>query len=178
VAGSPRKRERKTRWQLLMDDPATLRAIFDHVAEGGTVRSWSLREGVRPADVRAWLAGDDKRKQLLADAESARHDYLHDGVVEKLRALTEADLAEAFYASGKKKGKLKPLHEMPPVLRAAIAAIKPDEIKVVAPDRAVELMGKYLRLFVERHEHTGKVTLEDLVGGSMAPPEASAAPRE
>lgn len=159
-----------------MDDPATLRAVHDHIAEGGTVRSWALAEGVRPVDVRAWIAGDETRRTLIGEAEKARHEYLHDGVIDKLKALTEADLAEAFYARGKKKGLIKPLHDMPPTLRAAIAAIKPDEIKIVDPARAVELLGKYLRLFVERHQVESKVTLEELVGGSMAPTEPPPAP--
>lgn len=43
------------------------------------------------------------------------------------------------------------------------------KIKTISPERALELLGKYRRMFIEKVEHSGKVTLEDLVAGSHTP---------
>lgn len=45
------------------------------------------------------------------------------------------------------------------------------EIKQYDKLRALELLGKHLKLFTEKVEHSGKVTLEDLIAGSKQNPE-------
>ena len=33
-------------------------------------------------------------------------------------------------------------------------------------EKGIELLGKHLSMFIEKHEHTGSLTLEDIVAGS------------
>lgn len=176
MAGAPIKRARTDRWTALMNDPATLRDICDFVAEGHSLVEWVRAHDVRYGDVWSWIIADDRRQELYAKALEGRGEFLNELVVRNLRQLADVDIGELFYGRGKKKGQRKPMHELSPALRRAIVAIEADgKIKLVSPKDATELLGKYRKLFVEQHAHTGKLTLEELVGGSMpAKPEAPA----
>lgn len=184
MASSPRKRDRTDRWLDLAGDPATLRAICDHVAEGGALPEWCRAQGVRFADVNAWLSAEDARCLLYDQAKKGRDEYLGEIVIRNLRQLAEADWRDAYDA----KGRLLSFTKWPDGLRRAVLRIEYGEVatstdkgktikhgrdisdvRLVDPAKAVELLGKYRRMFVDKVEHSGSLTLEDLVGGSMAP---------
>lgn len=170
MAGSPRRRARTDRWTASRDDPATLRVICDFVAEGHSLVEWVRAHDVRYGEVWAWLIADERRRELYAQAIEGRGEFLNELVVRNLRDMAEADIGDMFYRAGKRKGRRKPLHEIPPALRRAITAIEADgKVKLVSIKDATELLGKYRKLFVEQHQHTGKLSLEELVGGSMKP---------
>ncbi len=148
---------------------ATLAAIHAHLAEGGSLRGWCRAHDVRFAEVYAWIQGDEALAKQYAAAKEARLEAHAEHVNEAAYELSDVDLAEAYDA----RGRLKPLHQMPRALRRAITAIEYDEdgnvakIKFVDQLRAAEFLAKLRRMLVERVEHEGKVTLEELVGGSM-----------
>jgi len=177
-----KRRERTDRWAALAADPATLRAICDHVAEGGSLPEWCRAHDVRFADVNAWLSADKRRAELYQAARTARDEFLDELVIRNLRLFADLDLGRAY----DKDGELLPLHKMPEDIRRAITKVEVTEefagrgesrehigytkkIRTVSPERALELLGKYRRKFVDRVEHAGKLTLEELVGGSMNP---------
>lgn len=178
MAGSPQKRARTNRWLTLVGDPATLRDICDFVAEGHSLVEWVREQDVRYGDVWSWIIADDQRKSLYAQALEGRNEFLNELVVRNLRQMADADPAQAYH-----DGKLLPFIEWPEGLRRAVLSIEygsalttavkknktreVSKVKLVDPARAAELLGKYRKLFVEQHEHKGKLTLEDLVGGSM-----------
>lgn len=175
-----KRRQRTERWAAMIGDPATLRAICDHVAEGGSLPEWCREHDVRFADVNAWLSGDDYRAKIYQAARQARDEFLDEIVIRNLRLFADLDLGRAY----DKDGELLPLHKMPEDIRRAITQVEVTEefkgrgesrehigytkkIRTVSPERALELLGKYRRKFVDRVEHGGKLTLEELVGGSM-----------
>lgn len=187
MASASRKRQRTHAWLDLAEDPATLRAICDHVAEGGALPEWCRAQGVRFADVNAWLSADEGRRLLYDQAKKGRDEYLGEIVIRNLRQLADVDIAQAY----DENGNVLPIADMPPELRRAIAGLEVFEeyqgrgenreyigqtkkIKLVDPAKAVELLGKYRRMFVDKVEHSGSLTLEDLVGGSMASPASPA----
>lgn len=171
MAGSPKRRARTDRWTALMADPATLRDICAHVAEGGGVPGWCRQHDVRFADVWTWLVGDERRRALFEAARGARVEHGIEHVNAVIYDLTMVDLADAYDAHGR----LRRVQDMPEKLRRALSALEldadgsPVKIKTVDPARAIELLAKLRRMLIEQHEHTGKLTLEDLVGGSMKP---------
>lgn len=76
-------------------------------------------------------------------------------------------------------GQLLPIHKIPEEVRRAIAGIdiykdftegveigETKKLKFWNKNQALELLGKTRKLFTEKVEHSGKVTLEDLVAGS------------
>lgn len=109
-----------------------------------------------------------------------------DRVLHELERLAMVDPAEAYTPDGQ----LKPMHEIPEDLRRSIAAIEVDElfagkgdareqigytkkIKFWPKEKALEQLGKYLKMFSDRLDvnHTGKLTLEDLVASSFNKPD-------
>lgn len=184
-----KRRQRTDRWLDLVEDPATLRAICDHIAEGGALPEWCRAQGVRFADVNAWLSADDGRRLLYDQAKKGRDEYLGEIVIRNLRQLAEADWRDAYDA----KGALLPFTQWPEGLRRAVLRVEYDttlvaaskgskakrkrdisDVRLVDPAKAVELLGKYRRMFVDKVEHSGSLTLEDLVGASMPAPAPTA----
>ncbi len=182
MAGSPRKRERRRRLADLTGDPATMSTIVRRVAEGGTLLELCREWQVAYSDVVVWIGADHTRKERYDLAVECRGEWLGELVIAGIRAIADLDLAEAYDA----QGALKPMHQIPEHIRRAIAAVEVAELyegqgqdrrlagqtsklKLVSKEKALELLGKYRKMFVDRIEHQGKVTLEELVGGSMPP---------
>ncbi len=101
-------------------------------------------------------------------------------VLKKLLDLATVDLAKAYDINGR----LLPIHDIPEEVRIAISGIKVfEEFEGFGKDRiqvgevreikfwdklkALELLGKNLKLFTDKVELSGKVTLADLVAGSL-----------
>lgn len=66
------------------------------------------------------------------------------------RALSGVDVYEEYENEGRK--------------REAIGVTK--KVKMNDKIRALELIGKHFKMFTEKHEHSGKISLEQLVAGS------------
>jgi hypothetical protein len=111
----------------------------------------------------------------------AHHELTAARVIEEIRRLALSDIGQLFDAHGR----LKPLHDIPPAVRACIASVKTTkknltvgdgvqedviEVKLWDKVKALDQAGRYHGLFVERHEHTVALTLEELVAGAGEPP--------
>lgn len=111
---------------------------------------------------RAW------RTQLTADR-----------VLEGIADLAYYDIAELFADDGS----LKPIHEIPQRMRMAIAGVEVEELwegrgearerignlhKVKLVDRkgSLELLGRHLKLFTDKVEHSASASLEDILTAS------------
>lgn len=170
MASAPRKRERRDRLAALLGDPDTLRALCDHVIEGGTLVEWCRARDVKYTDVAAWIAAEDHRREKFEAAKDLRGEFLAELVVRNLRMFADVDMNDAL----DKRGKLLPFRQIPEHIRRAIREIeyslagKPDKIKLVAPERAIELLGKYRKMFTDRIEHDASETLEELLTRSRA----------
>jgi hypothetical protein len=197
VAGSPNKRDRIDRWLVLAGDPATLRDICDHIVEGGTLREWCEQEDVRYSDVSLWLGAETERRDRYDTARSLRDEWLTDTVIRNLRIFADVDIARAY----DDHGVLLPIAEMPEDVRRAIVSIEIDEeqvnrsqvdrdadegeapelvhtrtrkIRLVSREKAVELLGKYRKMYVDKVEHSADATLEQLLTKSRETPKPPA----
>lgn len=105
---------------------------------------------------------------------AARVEVTADTVLRELLNIARVDLSQCYTATGE----LKSIHEIPEDVRRAIAGIEVDEImegrgvdavkvgetkklKFWDKPRALELLGKHLKLFVDVHEHHGLERLVD-----------------
>lgn len=110
-------------------------------------------------------------------ARSQRTRVTQDRVLTAISDMAYFDIADAFTEDGA----LREVHELSPALRSAIAGIEIEEIrlgkdgpvvgrikKVKLADRkgSLELLGRHLKLFTDRVEHSGNVTIEDFVSAS------------
>lgn len=115
------------------------------------------------ADVQARIS-----EQMAKRAD--RLELKAEDVLRELLRLARVDIAGAFDS----EGRLRPIHEIPEDVRRAVAGVDVVErdgtlttkVRFWDKTRALELLGKHLRLFIERVEHSGNVTLEELVAGS------------
>lgn len=118
------------------------------------------------------------RCQVLANERSKRTEIDADTVLKELLKLATSDLRRLF----KDDGSLLPPDEWPDDVAMAVASVEVDEIfdgfgadrtqigltkkvKFWDKPKALELLGKHLKLFTDKIEHSGKLTLEDLVAG-------------
>lgn len=144
----------------------------------------AIRAGYSPgsADVQgARLLGNARVRQLIDEAlerRAARVEVKTEDVLRELLRLALVDVGRAYDESGR----LLPLHEMPEDVRRAIVAVEVDEskaagvvrkVKFADKVRGLELLGKHLRLFAEKVEVTGRVTLEELVLAASKKPEGT-----
>lgn len=103
--------------------------------------------------------------KAATDARSERTGITADRVLQELARLGFSDLRRAF----DEKGNLKRPEEWDDDTAAAIASVEVvtrsigdgeveqvHKIKVWDKNSALEKLGKHLKMFVERHEHTGK----------------------
>lgn len=103
-----------------------------------------------------------------------------DDVLRELANVGFIDIGEAF----DDEGSLLPLKKMPASVRRAVSSIETSSVvlddgkatfvtKVKFWDKlkALELIGKNLKMFTDMHEHTGKLSLESLINEAMKPKE-------
>lgn len=197
MPGSPKRRNRRDRLSALLGNPATLRALCDHLVEAGTLLEWCRAHDVPYAAVSAWIAAEEHRREKVDAALQLRGEYLSDMVIRNLRMYADLDIARAYGADGR----LLPIREMPEDIRRAIREFEVEEglgaidtadpgpnggqlkrrrksklirtrttsIKTITPEKAVELLGKYRKMFTDRIEHDASETLEDLLTASRQP---------
>lgn len=146
----------------------------------------AIRAGYAPktAEVAASkLLSKGKVAQAIAEAMKRRQERVEvkqDDVLRELLRIARTDIGEAFNTDGT----LKPLHEMPEDVRRAIASIEVEtlHVKGEADDgpfdrgtarvakirfwdktRGLEMLGRHLKLFTDKVEHSGTLTLDQLV---------------
>lgn len=120
-----------------------------------------------------------KVREAIDDAirrRSERVEIRTDDVLRELLRLATVDIGQAF----DEQGRLKPMHEMPADVRRAIASVETIElyggdgrerveigqirkIKFWDKTKALEMLGRHLKLFTDRVEHSVSMTLEQLV---------------
>jgi phage terminase small subunit len=116
--------------------------------------------------------------QTLMKARSRRTELTADRILREIMKIAFSDLSQAF----DDEGNLLKIKDMPRSIRCAIAGIDTEEmfegygdertwtgyskkLKLWDKNKALELLGKHLKLFTDKVEHSGKVTLEDLIAG-------------
>lgn len=120
------------------------------------------------------------RIQELMEKRSSKVEVSAEMVLRELVHLATVDLSEAYNPDGT----IKPLQEIPEPIRRAIAGFEQVEefegtgrdrvqvgykkkIKFYDKTKALELIGKHLKLFTDKVEHSGTVSFADLVVGSF-----------
>lgn len=111
-----------------------------------------------------------KRVAALMAERAKRTRITKDRVLEGIAELAYFDIADAY----DERGAVKPLHEMPPALRHAIAGIESQELqidgvvvghvrklKLVDRPRAYEMLGRHMKLFTDKLEVNDKTGLAD-----------------
>lgn len=151
----------------IINDPKTPDTIFDHVANGGSLIDLCEVWQVPYHLVARWLYADEIRKKMYMSALDARIEWMIQRLIGELKSLA--------FVNGKAilddNNKLIPLHKWPVEAQRALASFECDErgltkVKLYDKLKSIELLGKDLGRFVQKHEVSSKLTLEDIVAGS------------
>lgn len=173
---------RAERAARLQADPETLNKICVHISNGGDLINLAEGWDVRFGDLANWLHADKERERRYLAAMNDRMEWGQEVILKELRSIGLSDLRSLF----KEDGSLKPTNEWPESMGKMVSLIEVDElfagygkersqigftkkIKLWDKMRALELLGKNLALFTEKVEHTGTLTLNDLILESMKP---------
>lgn len=157
----------------IFTDPDLMAKITAHVTNGGSLIDMASLLRVRYSDFMRYIRQDKERSAAYDNAVSDRAEWAKERVLVEMRRIATLDLRDAYKASGE----LKPPSEWSPELAAVIAGVDTREIfdadgnKVAEMKRlkmwdklkALEMLAKNLKLLTDRVEHSGSLTLEDMV---------------
>lgn len=154
----------------------TLDEICASVSSGGTLPEWCELNHARFGLIAAWINSDPKRLDLYTAATVMRGEWFEQVIFKQLRGIASLDIRGAL----NKDGSIKPPDEWPDELALALSGFEIDELKDSDGDhsgdrkkiklldklRAIELLMKNRRMLSDRVEHSGSVSLEQLVTAS------------
>jgi hypothetical protein len=157
----------------------TLKTIFCHLANGGSLVDLCQSWNVRYSDVVYWMNGTEERKKALNAAIEAQQEWVKTSLLRELKQISFVDITKILNREG---GLIDPA-SWPPEIARVIESIEIKEnfadngdgqeqvgwtkkVKLASKLKAIEMMMKNLGMLTERVEHSGKVTLEELVAGS------------
>lgn len=150
--------------EYLVDLNGSAAAIRAGYSEAGAKKQ--AHEILSKPDVKAWIAARAKKSAEKMELKA-------ENVLAELMRLGFVDVAGAFDESGR----LKPVHEMPEDVRRAISSIEVvedhdgDIVKKVRfwdKPKSLELLGKNLKLFVEKIEVTPDSDFARLLSDALA----------
>lgn len=152
----------------------------------------ALRAGYSPASARteaSQLLAHAEVQERIAELAAARNEKLEIKAEDVLRELHRMLVADVATAIDEATGALKPIHEIPIDLRRTIASVDVEEmyewigerpnrekvevgrvkkIKFWSKERAAEMLGKHLALFIERLKVEGLEGLADALSAGRA----------
>ena len=155
--------------------------IAAHVASGGSVINMAAILNMPYGILSNWVHECEERRKRYGSALDDREQWAKENVLGELRKLGNSDLRELF----KKDGTIKDTKDWPASVAYAVKSIQVEELwegrgdnreqvgvvkKIQFWDKtkSLELLGKNLKLFIDKIEHSGKVKLEDLVTGDVS----------
>ena len=174
-----------------MDIERTREVIFQHdfidmvcsnIAAGGSLVDLCITLDIHYPVVHYHITHNEEwNKQYI---ESLKHcnEWLRASILRELKALATIDIRKAYDDDGN----LLPIKDIPDDVAKALASIETDEIyegrgvhrEQIGVTRtirfydklsALEKLGKTIAMFTEKVEHTGALTLEQLVSQSRLP---------
>lgn len=177
-------RDRSERFIAMAAEPSVFDRLLAFIVEGGTLAKWCRQHDVRYSDYWQWLHDVDhaERVERYTTALEGRQAYLGDVVVSGLTEIAEADIRKLYDG----KGKLLDAHKLPDELARVVSEVSEDEdartgnikrkVKLESRKGGHELLGRAIGLYKDKLVHEGKLTLEELVGGSHNGDAGSMAP--
>jgi len=169
-----------------MDEyPTTfLTTVCTHVTNGGALPEFCKSLKLPYNHVITWIYSNSDRAAAYEAAQRARGEWFIQSILNELKDIALADIRQAY----DQQGNLLSPDQWPDSLARVVQAVETEEIydgrgkdrqpigttkrlKMWDKLRALELLGKNLRMFKEEVEHSGTLSLEALVEGSMKPDE-------
>ena len=172
--------ERRERWARLEQDPDLIDTICCHIASGGSLVDLAETYDIPYGWLMNWIRADKTRNERFMHSLNDRAEWAIETILRELRRLGLSDIRKLY----NEDGSLKLPKDWDAETASAVAGLEVDELfegtgrereqvghtkKVKMWDKvsALEKLGKNLKLFTERHEHTIDKKLEDIIASSM-----------
>lgn len=140
--------------------------ICDNVANGGSIPSIAKTLDVPANWIFKWIRTDKALNKKYEQAKADRDEWEIETILSQLRSIASVKLSDILGDDGS----IKPIHEIPEEALSVIESISVDDkgskVKLINKLKALEMSGKKLGVFKEKVEHTGSLTLEQLVMGA------------
>jgi len=154
----------KTTLNETVNSPDFFLRVCDFVVGGGTLEEFCLQhDGMSFPLLLRWIKSDKDRWAQYKLAQEDRGEFMRESMTRLIRDMATADIGEITTADGE----FKPMGEWSPQLKRSIVGIKHGkdgtEIKFADKLKATELMAKVSGLLKDKVEHTGKLTLEQML---------------
>jgi Terminase small subunit len=160
----------------LLGEPDAVEVICGHVSNGGTVIGLAKTWGVPASSVFGWLRKDPDRNKRYQQALLDRKEWLIERLHQEMYQLSTSDL-RALYTPA---GELKPVTEWPDEIAVAVQSVETDElfegtgrerqqigitrkVRFWDKNKSLEQLAKLHQLLTEKIEHSGQMTLGDLI---------------
>ena len=153
-------------------------SLCTDVANGISIVEWCRNNALKYGEVIVVIYKDPALKQRYEDCLNAGKEYMCIRIIDELKNIGLSDPRKAF----DKEGNLLSIADMPEDMARVVSGFDTEEKSYGKDDnttfvttkkmkmwdklKALELLMKQQGMLVERMEHSGKMTLEDLVGGS------------
>lgn len=166
--------------QLVLGADGVMDKCYKHLANGGSLLDLADAWKIRYSDLMHWIHGDLGRKQMYEDGLQAQSEWAVRKVLQEVKRIGFADIRDAYGDDNQ----LKEMSEMPAEVAACLQSVESvDYFEGTGKDRAkvgvirkvkfwnkleaAKMLMQNLGMLIERVEHSGKVSLEALIQGSI-----------
>ena len=172
------RKQRREQFMSRMAEPETFEQICDDVADGKTMIDVAVELNANFRWLYSWVNDEffPERKQAWDSAETARDIFQKESIVGQLHRLGNMDIREAFDGNGN----LLPIHQIPEHIAKGIASIDVStsedgettkKLRFTDRGQMLALGGRRHRMFVDKVEVSGQMSLEQAVMESVKPRE-------
>lgn len=166
---------RMERAQAFLRRQDAIDRVCENISNGGSIPAIAKVLDIYPSYLFRWLRADPYRNKRYEQALVDREEWEREVVLHQLRGIANFDIRDVLDDDGE----ILPPDKWPDTAAVAIQSMDRKEryskdgeylgadksIKVIDKLKALELSGKQLAMFKDRVEHSGELTLEQLVLG-------------
>lgn len=161
----------------------TMQEIEDHLSNGGDLIDLSQLWKIRYSDLLSWVNKDGARQKRFMRALDARGEWIIQALLRELKSMALVDVRQLYDSDGT----VLPVDKWPDSVARCVASVEVSEIfdtdegrrvlvghtkkiRLWDKHKAVEMLGRDLGRFIPRADVNIKITLEDLITGSIDSP--------
>jgi hypothetical protein len=172
----------RDRLKRITEDPDLLDVICGHISNGGTIIQLAKTWDVPASSVFNWIRKDAERTKRYEQALVDRKEWLVERLHQEMHALSVSDVRSIY----DEQGRLLPVNQWPESVSVAVQSVESQElfdsdqvqvgvtrrVKFWDKNKSLEQLAKLHKLLTDTVEHTGQVTLADLILASYKVNEA------
>jgi hypothetical protein len=176
---TPQEQTYQAHLKDVLAKPTINQEIFDTMANGGDLITLAKAWGIRYSDLANYVSWDKAAQEVFSKGCKASEEWIKQRILNEIRSIGLVDIRQIYDDDGK----LKHPKDWPDGIAAALVSVETDELfeghgrdreqigytkKVRFQDklRALEMWGKELGMFIQKHKLEFTAKLEDLVAGS------------